>query len=91
MAASISPITEDGRKRVQDLLTRAAGDIEFRELLMENPSEALAGTDLTDAEKTAISGLRHVALEEWGVDVRAFHSFILDNGNGFTMPEHPTI
>jgi len=87
MTSGIVPITDDGKLRVEELLTRAAGDIEFRELLMNDPAAALEGTDLTPSEREAIAGLRHVALEEWGVDVRAFHSFILDNGNGFVMPE----
>jgi hypothetical protein len=30
--------------------------------------------------------MRRVALEEWGVDVRSFRSFVLDNGNKLTDP-----
>jgi hypothetical protein len=34
-----------------------------------------------------LAGMRRVALEEWGVDVRSFRSFVLDNGNKLTVPD----
>lgn len=87
MAIQVSPLTPEGRERVEAVLRRAADDITFRELLLAQPSEALKDTDLTPEEAEVLAGMRRVALEEWGVDVRSFRSFVLDNGNKLTVPE----
>jgi hypothetical protein len=77
----IENLTPEGKRRVEALLSRAAEDIRFRELLLEDPEMALADTDLTEQERRTLSTMRRVALEEWGVDVRRFRSFLMDNGN----------
>lgn len=87
MAIQVSPLTPEGKERVEAVLRRAADDIAFRELLLAQPSEALKDTDLTAEEAEVLAGMRRVALEEWGVDVRSFRSFVLDNGNKLTVPE----
>jgi hypothetical protein len=91
MPIEVTPLTSDGKERVEAVLRRAAEDISFRELLMLNPSEALKDTDLTTDEAEVLASMRRVALEEWGIDVRSFRSFVLDNGNNVTVPRdiHP--
>lgn len=81
VAPTTMELTQQGRARVQAVLTRAAEDIEFRQLLLDDPDEALAQTDLTPAEAEILGSMRRVALEEWGLDVRRFRSFLRDNGN----------
>jgi hypothetical protein len=78
---AIGTLTSEGKRRVESVLARAAEDIQFRELLLEEPEVALAGTELADEERRILSTMRRVALEEWGVDVRQFRSFLMDNGN----------
>ena len=87
MAIQVSPLTPEGKERVEAVLRRAANDIAFREQLLAQPSEALKDTDLTSEEAEVLASMRRVALEEWGVDVRNFRSFVLDNGNKLTVPE----
>jgi hypothetical protein len=74
-------LTPEGKVRVEGVLARAAQDITFRELLLSDPVAALADTDLTEDERHALSSMRRVALEDWGVDVRRFRTFLMDNGN----------
>lgn len=83
MTTSVPKLDGDARTRVERVLSRAAQDITFREQLLADPTAALADTDLTDEEKDALGGMRRVALEEWGVDVRRFRAFLMDNGNKF--------
>jgi hypothetical protein len=81
---SIIPLLDDAaRARVEAILARSAEDITFREQLLADPDAALADTDLTEPEKAALGTMRRVALEEWGVDVRRFRAFLMDNGNRF--------
>lgn len=87
MPIEVSPLTPDGKVRVEAVLRRAADDIGFRESLLSNPSEALKDTDLTAEEAGVLASMRRVALEEWGVDVRSFRSFVLDNGNKLTVAD----
>ncbi|MFF5985897.1 Os1348 family NHLP clan protein [Prauserella flavalba] len=87
MTSSIPQLDEEAKQRVEAVLSRAAEDIEFRELLLADPEAALKDSDLTDEEKTALSSMRRVALEEWGVDVRRFRAFLMDNGNKFWTGE----
>jgi len=44
-------------KAVEDIISRAVVDIEFRELLFSKPDEAIAGHSLTDEEKTALKNM----------------------------------
>lgn len=83
MSSSVPHLDEDAKQRVEAVLSRAAEEIEFRELLLADPDAALEETDLTDDEKVAMSSMRRVALEEWGVDVRRYRAFLMDNGNKF--------
>jgi hypothetical protein len=83
MTMLVPRLDEDARARVEAVLARAAEDITFREHLLSDPAAALADTNLTDEEKDALGGMRRVALEEWGVDVRRFRAFLMDNGNKF--------
>jgi hypothetical protein len=87
MPIEVKPLTADGKERVEAVLRRAADDIAFREHLLENPAEALKDTDLTEDEAQVLASMRRVALEEWGVDVRSFRAFVLDNGNKLTDPD----
>lgn len=93
MTSSVPLLDEDAKQRVEAVLSRAAEDIEFRELLLADPEGALKDSDLSDDEKTALSTMRRVALEEWGVDVRRFRAFLMDNGNKFWTGEdvEPTV
>lgn len=87
MAIQAKPLTTAGKARVEGVLRRAAEDIKFRERLLEDPAEALQDTDLTEDEARVLGSMRRVALEEWGVDVRNFRAFVLDNGNKLTDPD----
>jgi hypothetical protein len=78
---SVTPLTEEGKKRIGSVLERAVNDIEFRELLLANPSAALQDSGLTNEEFEVLSSMRRVKLEEWGVDVRRFRAWMRDNGN----------
>ena len=86
MPIEVTPLTPDGKKRVEAVLRRAADDISFRESLLSSPRDALKDTALTTEETEVLVGMRRVALEEWGIDVRDFRSFVLDNGNKVTVP-----
>jgi hypothetical protein len=44
-------------KAVEDIISRAVVDLEFRELLFSNPDQAIAGATLTDDEKTALQNM----------------------------------
>lgn len=87
MTSSVPQLDNDAKQRVEAILSRAAEDIEFRELLLADPEAALSDSDLTEDEKTALGAMRRVALEEWGVDVRRFRAFLMDNGNKFWTGE----
>lgn len=87
MTSSVPQLDAEAKQRVEAVLSRAAEDIEFRELLLADPEAALKDSDLTEDEKTALSTMRRVALEEWGVDVRRFRAFLMDNGNKFWTGE----
>jgi hypothetical protein len=76
-------LTAEGKQRIEAVLARAAEDIEFRELLLLSPESALENTDLTEDERALLSTMKRVALEEWGVDVRLYRSFLMDNGFSF--------
>jgi hypothetical protein len=80
MSLHVKPLTSEGKIRVETILQQAAKDIKFRELLTENPKEALKNSGLTEEEISVISTMRRVALEEWGIDVRPFRGFLRDNG-----------
>lgn len=85
MSIEVNQLTPEGKERVEAVLSRAASDIEFRDFLLENPVEALKDTNLTEEEQEMVSRMKRVALEEWGVDVRRFRTFLLDNGNKIAM------
>lgn len=87
MTSSVPQLDDHAKQRVEAVLSRAAEDIAFRELLLADPEAALNDCDLTDEEKMALSSMRRVALEEWGVDVRRFRAFLMDNGNKFWTGE----
>ncbi len=44
-------------KAVEDIISRAVTDVEYRELLFSNADKAIAGHDLTDEEKKALSNM----------------------------------
>jgi hypothetical protein len=81
----VRPITAATKARVEEVLERAATDINFRNLLLRDPSRALCETSLSEAEIEMLASMRRVALEEWGVDVRRFRSFLRDNGTKVTV------
>lgn len=78
---NVTPLTTEGKKRIESILERAVKDIEFRELLLADPNAALQNSDLTREEFEVLSSMRRVKLEEWGVDVRRFRAWMRDNGN----------
>jgi len=80
----VNPIRQETKQVVEEILTRAANEIEFREVLLLNPAEALKDYPLTPEEKEIIASLKKVALEEWGVDTRRHMLAIIDNGNSIT-------
>lgn len=79
-APRIAQLTKEGKERVERVLEKALNDISFREKLLNDPHEALKNTDLTKDEMIMLYSLHRVALEEWGIDVRRFRSFMRDNG-----------
>lgn len=76
----MAKLSAEGKARIEAVLARAAEDIEFREALLLSPETALESTDLTEQERELLSTMKRVALEEWGVDVRLYRSFLMDNG-----------
>lgn len=87
MTQSVPQLDDAAKQRVEAVLTRAAEDIAFREQLLADPQAALADTDLTAEERQALATMRRVALEEWGVDVRRYRAFLMDNGTKFWTGE----
>ena len=79
-APKIAPLTIEGKARVERVLERALTDISYRERLRDDPWSALNDTDLRPDEKKMLFAMHRVALEEWGIDVRRFRSFLRDNG-----------
>jgi hypothetical protein len=77
-------LKSETKQIVEQLLAKACTDIQFRELLLRNPESALADSGLSTAEIGVLTSMKRVALEEWGVDVRRFRSFLRDNGNKIT-------
>lgn len=80
MSLEVAPLTIEAKARVEAVLARALENIAFRELLTVNPVLALEDSGLTVDEIKVVSTMRHVALEEWGIDVRKDRTFLLDNG-----------
>jgi len=76
----LAPLAEERKPYVQAVLERAAEDIDFRERLLADPEAALADTNLTEDERSALATMRRVALEEWGLDIRRQRAFLRDNG-----------
>lgn len=79
----VSNLSRASKSRVESVLMRAAQDINFREMLLTNPTKALESTDLTQEEIEVLSSMQRVKLEEWGVDVRRFRAWMRDNGNKY--------
>lgn len=77
---NLPKLTTESKTRVEQVLARAAEDIEFRKQLLAEPAAALEGLELSDAEREVFTAMRRVALEEWGVDVRRYRAFLRDNG-----------
>lgn len=77
----MATLTTEGKARVEAVLRRAADDIRFREQLLTEPAVALEGIELEREEREVLTSMRRTALEEWGVDVRRFRAFLMDNGN----------
>jgi hypothetical protein len=82
MEEVVQTLTTEGKARVEAVLRKAAEDIRFREQLLTDPAAALEGMELTAEEREMLSSMRRTALEEWGVDIRRFRTFLMDNGNG---------
>ncbi|MER5641170.1 Os1348 family NHLP clan protein [Kitasatospora sp. NPDC002227] len=78
--AEVPMLSAESKARVEAVLGRAASDTEFRQMLTSNPAAALADTNLTGQEREMLASMKRVALEEWGVEVRTFRNFILDDG-----------
>jgi len=74
-------LTPDTKAKVEHVLQRALDDVEFREMLLMNPVEALRDVDLGAPEKAILSRMKRVQLEEWGVDMRRYRAVARDNGN----------
>lgn len=80
-APTLKPET---KQIIEQLLAKACTDIQFRELLLRKPESALADSGLSVEEIGVLTTMKRVALEEWGIDVRRFRSFLRDNGNKIT-------
>ncbi|MBP5076638.1 hypothetical protein [Pseudomonas chlororaphis] len=77
----LQPATQSANiQEIQFILARASDDIEFRELLLTQPEEALKDSSLSAEEKSVVANLKKVQLEEWGIDVRRFRAAVSDNG-----------
>jgi hypothetical protein len=55
---------------VESIIRKAVTDEAFRSLLLSNPTEALSGFDLTDAERTQLSKLDPSAFEGGNLEDR---------------------
>lgn len=81
MAEEPTELSPEAKERIDAVLTRAASDIKFREALLSAPRTALRQTNLTEDEIELVATMQRVGMEEWGIDVRKFRSFLRDNGN----------
>ena len=84
-------LSDRDKAAIQELLDKAADDIELREALLRDPELVLnpavdrlrakgPQVPLSPAALTLLFSLRRVALEEAGIDVRASRVFLRDNG-----------
>ncbi|HEX4060647.1 MAG TPA: hypothetical protein VHY58_06450 [Streptosporangiaceae bacterium] len=71
-------LSSESKARVETVLRRAADDVAFREQLLAQPAAALEGTNLTLGEREILRPMRCTDLEDWGVDVRKFRTFLTD-------------
>lgn len=78
-------LSDEGKKKIQDILGRAAKDIKFREQLLQDPHKLAEVHELSSDEKTLLFSMRRVALEEVGLDVREARAFLRDNGSPATL------
>jgi hypothetical protein len=67
---------------VQEIITRAVQDAEFRGLLLRDPGQALAGYDLSEVERAELSALRPEQFDSPGADLEArlSHSIVWGDG-----------
>lgn len=77
----VPELSEQSRARIESVLDRAATDISFRNELLASPERALQDSSLTPEEISALTNLRRVGLEEWGINIRKYRAFLRDNGN----------
>lgn len=69
---------------IYGILERATADIEFRELILNNPDQVLEPFKniLSEASLNALKMYRRVALEELGIDLRRFREGGSTRDNG---------
>lgn len=80
-------LSKESKAEIESILDRALDDVEFRELLMENPEKALKDAKLTPQEKELVGSLKRVALEEYGINVKQYRAVTRDNGFKLTAPD----
>jgi hypothetical protein len=69
-----------GRGKVDEILSKALLDGEFRVALLTRASEALSMEELSAQELELLSDLQSDALEEYGIDVRPYRGFLRVDG-----------
>jgi hypothetical protein len=55
---------------VEDIIRKAVDDVEFRELLLSNPEQALSGYELTAEDREKLTNLGEDFFEAEGLDER---------------------
>ena len=67
---------------VQEVITRAVQDVEFRGLLLRDPGQALAGYELSEMERAELSGLRPEQFDAPAAELEArlSHSIVWGDG-----------
>ena len=90
-------LTPEAKAAIQEILDKAAEDIEFREALLKDPSSVLDPEvspfaanytpKLGSHGATLLFSMRRVSLEEQGINVRSSRGFLRDNGASSSRAE----
>jgi hypothetical protein len=82
------------QETVSQIISKALSDAPFREQLFADPAKALAGYDLTEEERTSLSGLKPEELQTFANDLESRISksgLIPGRGNLNPQPEPPLL
>jgi hypothetical protein len=78
-------LTFEQKSRIETMLDKAVSDDEFRNDLLSQPKRLLAQFKLSRKEVDVLSEMSMMELEELGIDVRQYRSFLRKDGQKFSL------